>query len=508
MATGEHDEETNTMITLEGDRLVARFPEVHQDAAFSMDLQRTLRIPDDGTNYPLPPGMGSFPLRHLDDFASRVPDAWRRRGGVITPIHQAEALWLNFSSLGGSRVPYPFAIKVATGKINAVTGERWCMHLNDDPQDYLAIPEQPWLDGYCIEKGVIRQFVAMPLGSGYSVEEQITGEGAFGGIQLVVYPMKVDRYLELVAQSSQFEDREMGLYSLASPSLDELADMGLAPGGRIHQSIYDDPYGLDAWDMRHSSRCFVTLLNAEQWIDVTGTRPPTQPPSAKSYNAAGLPWFAWYGNDAAAHEGSKELSGVKSVKEFSEYLGEEPLSENESVVPDKIIGLGNRDAREPDDSVKEDGPSSAGRTTPQGLDSSFPCPLFPEHHKRHYHDDLIEALVLLGGTASRSQVLGKVLSLRSKRGEPEIQTPEQTTQQAFERHCIHSEIFCGSRNKGFFCWPQGKWSGVWGLREGIALAYIQEIWARGPKPVAAPKRRRRSLAELLLTLQQPQQAKA
>jgi hypothetical protein len=30
----------------------------------------------------------------------------------------------------------------------------------------------------------------MPLGSGYSAEEQITGEAEHGGIQIVVYPMK------------------------------------------------------------------------------------------------------------------------------------------------------------------------------------------------------------------------------------------------------------------------------------------------------------------------------
>ena len=31
---------------------------------------RTLRIPDDGKTYPLPPGMGRFPIRRVDDYAS------------------------------------------------------------------------------------------------------------------------------------------------------------------------------------------------------------------------------------------------------------------------------------------------------------------------------------------------------------------------------------------------------------------------------------------------------
>ncbi|MCZ0953279.1 MAG: hypothetical protein OXJ56_11880, partial [Rhodospirillaceae bacterium] len=152
------------MITLEDDVLEFRFPEVHKQARCSIEFQRTLRIPDDDKTYPLPPGLGNFPLRHLDDHAARVPEAWRRRGGVVLPMHQAEALWINFFTGYG----YPFAVKIATGKICAVTGDTWVNHLNRDPQDYVVVPEQPWLDGYCVEKGVIRQFVAMPLGEGYT----------------------------------------------------------------------------------------------------------------------------------------------------------------------------------------------------------------------------------------------------------------------------------------------------------------------------------------------------
>ena len=181
------------MITLESDRLTFRFPEVHPDAACSIDFQRTLRIPDDGSDYSLPPGLGSFPLRHVDDYADRLPAAWQRRGGVLLPMHQAEAMWLSFDCDSD----YPFAIKVATGKICAVTGDAWAERLNRDPQDYLVVPDQPWLDGYCVEKGVIRQFVAMPLGAGYTVEEQLTGAAEHGGLQIIAFPMKRERYEQM-----------------------------------------------------------------------------------------------------------------------------------------------------------------------------------------------------------------------------------------------------------------------------------------------------------------------
>jgi len=158
------------MIELRDNELRIRFPNVHDEARMSIHFQRTLRIPDDGKDYPLPAGLGHFPLRHVDDFASKVPERWIEHGGVMLPMYQSEALWINFS---GS---YPFAVKIAAGKIDAVTGKTWSNSLHRHPQDYVAIPEQPWLDGYCVEKGVIRQFVAMPLGSGYSAEEQLTGE--------------------------------------------------------------------------------------------------------------------------------------------------------------------------------------------------------------------------------------------------------------------------------------------------------------------------------------------
>ena len=317
------------MITLEDDSLVFRFPDVHDDARCTIEFQRTLRIPDDSRDYPLPPGLGSFPLRHLDDYAPRLPEKWHRRGGVIAPMHQAEAMWINFTAISD----YPFAVKIATGKICALTGDRWVNHLNSDPQDYLVLPEQPWLDGYCVEKGVIRQFVAMPLGDGYTVEEQLTGAAQHGGLQIVVYPMKRERYRQLMDHSS---DRIEAGEVLACM---EPEAMGLAPGGRMRQEVYDDPHGLDAWDQRQASRCFVTIANSAQWMAITGERAPTVPPTAKQYTTAGFPWFEWYGGDAAAVDGVEKLKSLASVAQLGKTKGEEPLPENEAVEVTNVVGL-------------------------------------------------------------------------------------------------------------------------------------------------------------------------
>ncbi len=259
------------MIELKSDRLVVSFSELSRDAVLTIDFQRTLRIPDDGKDYPLPPGLESFPLRHIDDHADRVPAAWLKRGGVLLPMYQSEALWLNFRAqhVPDRETSYPFAVKVATGKINAATGESWRDGLSRNPQDYLVVPTQPWLDGYCVEKGIIRQFVAMPLGEGYTVEAQLTGEAEVGGVQIEVFPMKLAVFEKRFPKVSRRVFREAMMDTqccLAAP----MAGMGLAPGGRMRQEIYEDPYSIHDWDTDQRSRCFVT--DERRWVDAKAQR--------------------------------------------------------------------------------------------------------------------------------------------------------------------------------------------------------------------------------------------
>ena len=70
------------MIELLNNQLTFRFPSAHKQALCHIDFQRTLRIPDDNRAYPLPPGLGDFPLEHVDDFADQLPESWRQHGGA------------------------------------------------------------------------------------------------------------------------------------------------------------------------------------------------------------------------------------------------------------------------------------------------------------------------------------------------------------------------------------------------------------------------------------------
>ncbi len=338
------------MIELSNDSLVFTFPEVHPHAVLRIEFQRTLRIPDDGKKHSLPPGLGEFPLRHVDDFADKVPENWLEHGGVMLPMYQSEALWVNFLGSGSWQSGrYPFGVKIATGKINAVTGKAWENGLNRKPQDYLVVPEQPWLDGYCVAKGEIRQFVAMPLGAGYTAEEQITGAAEHGGLQIIAYPMKREAY-ERYKKDRRFGDDHVVLAMAPAGRARSLFSMGLAPGGRMRQKIYDDDYDFDDWDASHSGRCFVHIANSLVWRAITGQTPPTVPPTAREYTSAGLPWFDLYDEHMSAVEGGGALGGLKSVKELGDEKGDVPLPENESVDPHNVkklrLGLKKNQVRE------------------------------------------------------------------------------------------------------------------------------------------------------------------
>ncbi|HEU4727024.1 MAG TPA: hypothetical protein VFT22_04025 [Kofleriaceae bacterium] len=166
-------------------------------------LMRTLRLPDDGLRYPLPPGMGPLPVRTVDELAGHVPAGWLARPGVVVPMYRSEAIWLLFSS----DHPLPHAVKVACGGINALSGRPltrrlvrpvrpglWRRMLGaETAQDYAVCPPQQFIDGFNTGHHSVRQFVAVPLGEGKTVEAQLTGREQHGGIQLCVYPPRPDR---------------------------------------------------------------------------------------------------------------------------------------------------------------------------------------------------------------------------------------------------------------------------------------------------------------------------
>ena len=103
-------------------------------------------------------------------------------------------MWISFKS------GQPFAIQIFVGGVNAVSGDPAgdneaimmrrlsLMEEKKTIQDYVVTSKQLWLDGIATDNERVRQFVAMPLGSGYSVEAQVTGQDLVGGLQFHITP--------------------------------------------------------------------------------------------------------------------------------------------------------------------------------------------------------------------------------------------------------------------------------------------------------------------------------
>jgi hypothetical protein len=313
---------------------------LHLGPNLQITFQRTLRIPDDGKAYPLPPGLGNFPVRRVDDYIDRVPSDWREHGGVFIPMYQREAMWLRFDPLEDWR---PTALKIAVGKVCAITGDTWNEDLCDDPQDYVVTPDQPWLDGISIGGGLIRQFVAMPLGMGYTVEGQITGKETHGGIQLKAFEPKARLFEKPTSRGLRFGVSESA-YDLCCSLEPASGAMGLSAGGRMRQSIYPDPHGLETWDAKNTSRSFVHIVDSELWREITGEAAPSTPVTAKEYERAGLPWFELYDEHLGTLEGSDTLRRVKSVKEKDLEKSTHPLQQDGTVAVPVVLKLGVKGA--------------------------------------------------------------------------------------------------------------------------------------------------------------------
>lgn len=367
---------------------------------FTVTLHRTLRLPEDGKTHNLPPSMGHFPVKRVDDYADKVPPEWLKHGGVFIPMWQREAMWLQFKAHRR-----PFACKVAAGKINAVSGKEWVKELapsdpsnsGDPRQDYLVAPPQPWLDGFNAGGGIIRQFVAMPLGQGYTVEGQVTGKEDFGGIQIMalapkkgllepkprmggilrsqgftksagpqeyssgpinvidgpISPAAAKAYnigevhdaspasaSEGVMDFMGIEQERKTLGRRERRSLPKAAEMGLAQGGSMSQKIYPDPHGIDTWDLDGSGRIFIHIVNSEMYEQITGVAPPKSPITAQHYTRMGFPWFKLWEEEMGDVSASSTLAGVKTVGQMDQKHGFEGQQDDSPVYEKNVVSAG------------------------------------------------------------------------------------------------------------------------------------------------------------------------
>ena len=288
--------------------VVLEADEIHVGRHARISFQRTLRVPMDGEKHPLPEGLGRLPIYRVEDYADTVPESWLQSGGFFIPLYQCEALFLNFSGADWR----PNILKVAIGGINALTGQALSETLDGVDQDYVVIPDQKWLDGINKEKGAVQQFVAMPLGEGFTVEEQLTDECSTGGIQIIAYEPVPGRFAEKIP----FVDYSNCLFSAPRP-----IPMGVAAGGQIEQQIIADEHGRDSWDVSRRSHLRIHLVNSDHFESITGIKPPPTPITQKEYADLGLPWYSAFDEYKTSIKAAARFKGIKSIGQIKRIRG-------------------------------------------------------------------------------------------------------------------------------------------------------------------------------------------
>ncbi len=268
----------------------------------AVSFQRTLRVPENGKDYPMPIGLGRFSLYPVDDFPG-VPGAWQQRGGVMLPLHPTEALWLGFYA------DYPMALRIGSGGNCAISGEPWTPALQSTPQNYVVLGSQPWLDGFHAGPEIVRQFVGKPLGQGLLGVHALSGEERWGGLQLQAVPLRAEEFWRqsLKARLNSRWDELMTpirhRVMVPSPHAGVPPEWTVKTGGKIRLKIMEDTYGIPAWEPKLTSRCFAHLCLAADWQRLTGIRPPQKAPTEQDFASIGAPWAG--ANPDPARPGSK-----------------------------------------------------------------------------------------------------------------------------------------------------------------------------------------------------------
>lgn len=259
----------------------------------TLSFHRTLRIPDDKRDYPLPPTFGRFPLAALGaNFEGAVEAA--------IPIRNREALWIAFEGQNW----HPTAIKVGLGTVNAIDAGAWTEPIHDNPQNYIVTDKQLWMDGVNIGDGHVRQFVAIALGEGLTVEEQVGGTQQ-GDLRIEVFAAKPGRFP--VRAPPGYE--AAGCRAMGTPP-----SIGLGAGGQIRQKIHADAHGIDAWDPTPAAAILIRLMAPIVFTQVTGRAAPPTAIDAATYTRLGLPWFELYEADAQEVAGAPAFRDLRSVR--------------------------------------------------------------------------------------------------------------------------------------------------------------------------------------------------
>lgn len=248
--------------------------EVHFGASITVRFLRTLRVSDDGREYPSLPTFGGLEIYAVRDYADRVPAAWRVPPGVFVPLRQQEAMVI---SLAG-RSWKPNAVKVGIGKLNALTGTSWHEKLISKPQNYLVCPQQCLLSGFRDRARHFRQFATLLDPKGRLFGADSAEGGTCEGMQIMVFEPR----------PGLFRDYPQASRARRSGDLPRRR-AGQSEAVAFRHELLPDPYGIQTWDPLNFGRVCVHIVSDAAFREITGQESPASPIHRNHYAKVGLP---------------------------------------------------------------------------------------------------------------------------------------------------------------------------------------------------------------------------
>ncbi|KAL6401435.1 hypothetical protein AUP68_15305 [Ilyonectria robusta] len=174
-------------------------------ASIEIDFNRTLRLPEGIDIHHHPSGLGIIQVYNTAAIQKKLMESrnqslvdMAKKGGIFFPLYQREAMFITFNAVNDI-----FALRLFVGGVNALSGMLWNSRRPQNKQDYILVPPQVRIDGVSVGDDVVKQFIAMPLGSGYSVEKQVTGKETTGGLQIEITPGDLWQMFSMGDEGSQ-----------------------------------------------------------------------------------------------------------------------------------------------------------------------------------------------------------------------------------------------------------------------------------------------------------------
>lgn len=131
---------------------------------FYVSIRHTTKVDINDKVHRLPPDHGPFKEYKVADYI--CPPEWSNDGYFI-PVEEGQPLWIDFRGNGVC------ACILSVQRFNPISNEPANLQdgLKKDPrQNYLVLPNQPWVDGYT-KDGKVYQFVVTKAGEGLAVNE-------------------------------------------------------------------------------------------------------------------------------------------------------------------------------------------------------------------------------------------------------------------------------------------------------------------------------------------------